>query len=86
MPEETSKLMEDDRPTQDLDETIGIDEPIERKPYNIMIHTLDYGYNVKIGCQVFAIETVSKVIKNIEAYLNDPKAIEKEWGNNKKLL
>jgi len=53
---------------------------------NINIHALDYGYNVKIGCQNFAVETVEKLIKNLEAYMNDPQGTERKWMKNKELL
>ena len=53
---------------------------------NISIHPLDYGWNVKIGCQNFAVETVEKLIKNLEAYLNDPQGTERQWMADKKLL
>ena len=52
----------------------------------ITIHSLDFGYNVKIGCQNFAVETVGKLIKNLEAYLNDSSGTEKKWTKDKKLL
>lgn len=56
------------------------------KMYNISIHALDFGYNVKIGCQNFAVETSEKLIKNLEAYLKDPKETERKWMRNKELL
>lgn len=54
--------------------------------YPITIHHLDFGYNVKIGCQNFAIETVETLIKNLDAYLKDPSGTEKKWMKEKKLL
>jgi len=54
--------------------------------HNVSIHPLDYGWNVKIGCQNFAVETVEKLIKNLEAYLNDPLDTERQWLKDKKLL
>jgi hypothetical protein len=56
------------------------------KMKNISIHALDFGYNVKIGCQNFAVETPEKLIKNLEAYLNDPQGTERKWLRNKELL
>lgn len=58
----------------------------ERKAQNITIHPLNYGYNVKVGCQVFAVETVEKLIKNIKAYLEDPQTTERKWTDNNELL
>jgi len=54
--------------------------------HNISIHALDFGFNVKIGCQNFAVETPEKLIKNLEAYLKDPQGTEKKWMKNKELL
>ena len=54
--------------------------------HKISIHPLDFGWNVKIGCQDFAVETSEKLIKNLEAYLNDPQGTEKKWLKDKKLL
>jgi len=54
--------------------------------HNVSIHPLDYGWNVKIGCQNFAVETVEKLIKNLEAYLKDPSGTERQWMADKKLL
>lgn len=53
---------------------------------NITIHPLHYGFNVKIGCQNFAVETVDKLIKNLEAYLNDPLGTQRKWLSEKNLL
>lgn len=54
--------------------------------HNVTIHPLNFGYNVKIGCQNFAVETVERLIKNLEAFLNDPSGTEKKWMKDKKLL
>lgn len=54
--------------------------------HNITIHSLDFGYNVKIGCQNFAVESVEKLIKNLEAYLNEPRTTERKWMDKKELL
>lgn len=56
-----------------------------KKAYSINIEQLDFGYIVRVGCQTFAVESASKVITNLEAYLNDPKGIEKQWYANKTL-
>ena len=45
----------------------------------INIRPLNYGYVVNIGCQMFAIESVEKLISNLEKYLNSPNESEKEW-------
>lgn len=60
--------------------------PVGIKPNNIIIHTMDYGYNVKIGCQIFAVESIDKLIDNIKAYLENPSETEKKWTKDKKLL
>jgi len=53
---------------------------------NVSIAALDYGYNVTIGCQSFAVESVEKLIKNLEAYLNDPVKTERRWLTYRELL
>lgn len=58
----------------------------QNRMHNISIHSLDFGFNVKIGCQNFAVETVDKLIKNLEAFLNDPSGTERKWMNERKLL
>ena len=45
----------------------------------INIRPLNYGYIVNIGCQTFAIESVEKLISNLEKYLNSPIETEKKW-------
>ena len=45
----------------------------------INIRPLNHGYVVNIGCQTFAIESVDKLVSNIEKYLNSPIETEKEW-------
>lgn len=61
--------------------------PIEtpKKAYSINIEQLDFGYIVRVGCQTFAVESIEKVVANLEAYLKDPKDIEKQWYSNKTL-
>ena len=63
-----------------------IETTSDSKTYNISIHALDFGYNVKIGCKTFAVEEIPKLIKNLEAYLNNPKETELKWMKDKKLL
>ena len=68
-------------------EDCGMDEasPVS-KTQKITINALDFGYNVKVGCQTIAVEEIPKLIKNLEAYLNNPKEIERKWMKDKKLL
>ena len=73
--------MEDSGETDEIDEIV-----IPNNKHNVTIHSLDFGYNVKIGCQNFAVETVEKLIKNLEAFLNDPRGTEKKWTKERKLL
>lgn len=54
--------------------------------YPISIEHLDFGYTVRVGCQTFAVETIDKLIKNVEAYLKDPRGTEVQWMKHKKLL
>ena len=46
---------------------------------DINIRPLNHGYVVNIGCQTFAIESVDKLVSNLEKYLNSPIETEKEW-------
>lgn len=52
----------------------------------INIRPLNHGYVVNIGCQTFAIESVEKLVSNLEKYLNSPIETEKEWFSNKTLI
>ena len=45
----------------------------------INIRPLHHGYVVNIGCQTFAIESIEKLIINLETYLKNPNETEKEW-------
>jgi len=72
--------------TDDRESHNGPTEMVDSKKNNIIIYSLDFGYNVKIGCQNFAIEGVERLIKNLEAYLNDPRGTEKTWMKERKLL
>ena len=56
------------------------------KTYGILIEPLDYGFKVKVGCQNFAVESLDKLIKNIEAYLKNPQETQKRWNKDKSLL
>ena len=49
------------------------------EPREINIRPLNHGYVVNIGCQTFAIESIKKLISNLEKYLNSPIETEKEW-------
>jgi len=60
-------------------------EPVQ-KARGILIESLDYGFKVKVGCQNFAVESLNKLLINIEAYLNDPLETEKKWNSDKSLL
>lgn len=46
---------------------------------NVYIEPLNHGYIVTVGCQKFAIESLTNLIKNIELYLSNPLAVEKAW-------
>lgn len=45
----------------------------------ITIRPLNYGYEVTVGCQTFAIETVDSLLGNLDTYLRNPAEIEKKW-------
>ena len=59
-------------------------EPITVEPSSVLareikIKQLNHGYVVNIGCQTFAIESVGKLVSNLEKYLNSPIETETEW-------
>lgn len=45
----------------------------------IHITPLHYGYNVKLGCSTFAVETKASLIAKLTAYINDPAGVENKW-------
>ena len=51
-------------------------------PYNISIKPLDYGYEVSVGCQTFAVEKPSTLGNFITEYLTNPKKTTKHWYAN----
>ena len=63
---------------QDANNHINV-EPSSILARRITIKQLDHGYVVNIGCQTFAIESVGKLISNLEKYLNSPIETEEEW-------
>ena len=71
---------------QQIPDDQQVTDEIMPNKHNVTIHSLDFGYNVKIGCQNFAVETVEKLIKNLEAFLNDPRGTERKWTKERKLL
>lgn len=63
------------RPIQDLEEA-----PMSsKKARDINIQPMDFGFLVRVGCQSFAIESVDKLISNLNEYLKDPQKVEKSW-------
>jgi hypothetical protein len=65
--------------------TQGVQECTPESPMakSINIHPQSYGYLVKVGCQTFAIESASKLIKVLDKYLDDPGKAEKLWLEGK---
>jgi len=60
--------------------------PIEdTRTRRIEIETLNYGFSVRIGCQLFAIEDRKRLLQYISAYLENPSKVEYQWMNDKKL-
>lgn len=45
----------------------------------IRISQVDHGYIINVGCQTFAVESIKRLVKNIEKYLESPEEIEKAW-------
>ena len=46
---------------------------------HISIIQLDYGYEVKVGCQRLAIEKPETLIAALRKYLKNPAKVEKAW-------
>lgn len=45
----------------------------------IRVTQVDHGYIVNVGCQTFAVESIKRLVKNIEKYLESPDEVEKAW-------
>lgn len=48
---------------------------------NIEITQVDHGYIVRVGCQTIAIETDTKLISLLSAYIANPAEIQKQYQN-----
>ncbi|HUC80052.1 MAG TPA: hypothetical protein VMR70_04015 [Flavisolibacter sp.] len=53
------------------------------RPRSISIEAKDHGFIVMVGCQSFAIEKVSTLIRNLEKYLEHPNETERKWTTGK---
>ena len=53
--------------------------PERKKPYNVNIRPLNYGFVVSIGCQEFAVEDSKKMLETIGKYLENPDEMQKKW-------
>jgi hypothetical protein len=53
--------------------------PAPSMPRQIIIRPMNHGFVVAVGCQEFAIERVSTLIRNIEKYLENPVQTEQKW-------
>lgn len=49
------------------------------KAREISIEQLDYGYKVRVGCQVFALQELSTVLSLLAEYLKSPSEVESKW-------
>ena len=45
----------------------------------ITIEELDRGFIVRVGCTSFAISTKEDLLTQVNAYINNPKAVEQMW-------
>lgn len=61
----------------------AIAAPSPPKARQIVIEPKDHGFIVTVGCQTFAIEKVSTLIRNLEKYLERPAETEKKWVSGK---
>jgi hypothetical protein len=53
--------------------------------YEINIRPLNSGYLVGVGCQSFAFENKERMMKMIQAFLNDPQTVGENWRKNQQL-
>jgi len=53
--------------------------PKRNKPRPISIQPLDHGFNVQVGCQVFAVESVDALIHRLTVYMKNPDDTEQKW-------
>lgn len=51
----------------------------------INITTLDVGYTVVVGCKSFAFSSAREMLNAIEAYLKNPKDVEREFNETGKI-
>ncbi len=61
---------------------IGSSRTSERKPREVTITPLDFGFIVKVGCQSVAVENVEKLVEKLSAYLKNPGNIEEMWNKD----
>ena len=59
--------------------------PAPNRMRDVLIHQLDYGYLVTIGCQSFAFEDFETIIGHLSAYMENPTEVEKDWLGNHNL-
>jgi len=57
--------------------------PKRNKPRLISIQPLDHGFNVVVGCQNFAVESVDALIHRLNVYLKNPDDTEQKWLSGK---
>ena len=51
------------------------------KAREVSIEQLDYGYRVRVGCQVFALQELNTVLSLLAEYLKSPDEVETKWRN-----
>ena len=56
-----------------------------RPKREITITELDSGFNVKVGCKTFAVETQVKLIAKLNEYLTDPIKTEEKFNKTNKI-
>lgn len=54
-------------------------------PKEIIITSLNHGYQVRVGCQTFAFENEQIMLNNIKEYLKSPQKVTDQWFKTKKL-
>lgn len=73
-------------PSQALtQEQVNAPTPVEESPsdfYTVEITHLSRGFNVKVGCQTVAIETVDRLVEVLTKYYTDPVKTKEEYYAN----
>ena len=48
--------------------------------YEVIIKKLDHGYQVKVGCKIFAKENLKEILVDVKDYFENPEKVYKKYG------